>query len=153
MAFGGSESIQWNTCFCMDYSLGPRVDPRIRRVLATISRVDPRVIPKVGPSQVRVDPNVEESQLRATVLEGELEKKKKIGCTYPPGCSGGGCAGGRRPCRGGGSCVRRPLPPPGLRGTGLASSQHSPLQHRIFYNYLMFFFCTGDVYIASSRFL
>ena len=43
----------------MNYSL----DPRIRRVLATISRVDPRVVPKVGPSQVRVDPNVEESQL------------------------------------------------------------------------------------------
>jgi len=37
----------------MNYSLGPRVDPRIRRVLATISRVDPRVVPKVGPSQVR----------------------------------------------------------------------------------------------------
>ena len=47
----------------MNYSLGPRVDPRIRQVLATISQVDPRVVLKVGPSQVRVDPNVEESQL------------------------------------------------------------------------------------------
>ena len=52
-----------NTCFCMNYSLGPRVDPKIRRVLATISWVHPRVALKVGPSQVRVDPNVEESQL------------------------------------------------------------------------------------------
>ena len=48
----------------INYSLSPRVDPRIRRVLATISRVDPRVVPKVGPSQVRVDPNVKESHLR-----------------------------------------------------------------------------------------
>ena len=37
----------------MNYSLGPRVNPR--------------VVPKVGPSQVRVDPNVEESQLWCTV--------------------------------------------------------------------------------------
>ena len=47
----------------MNYSLGPRVDPRIRLVLATISRVDPRVGLKVGPSQIRVNPKVEESQL------------------------------------------------------------------------------------------
>ena len=46
----------------MNYSLGPRVDPRIRRVLATISRVDPRVVPKsarakLGSTQTLKNPN------------------------------------------------------------------------------------------------
>ena len=64
----------------MNYSLGPRVDLRIRRVLATISRVDPRVVPKVGPSQVRVDPNVEESQLR---IQGRIFYTRALPSAWP----------------------------------------------------------------------